>query len=130
MIRIIIASALTMFLVSSEAKEPREKPYDACLQRAHGATPDITECMTREYEAQERSVAKLLATRYSDDDMNSLTARIRAQDAQWRAFVSSKCNLYLSFGGQRGALLQQSCQLDEIKRRKAYVVDVLSAAEI
>jgi len=87
------------------------------------------ECMSRAYEAQVKDVAELLSPR-ERGETDRMAAQMRSQEELWQNFVASKCDVYLDIGGQRGELLAQNCKLDEAKRRKAYVKDVLAAAEI
>ena len=129
MVRVALAMALTLCTTVTEARGARSAPYRTCIERAQGAHPEIMECMSRAYEAQVKDVAELLSPR-ERGETDRMAAQMRSQEELWQNFVASKCDVYLDIGGQRGELLAQNCKLDEAKRRKAYVKDVLAAAEI
>lgn len=101
--------------------------YDACIQEADGVHPAILECMSSETESINQATNRLLSTHYSDGTKDAAARKLHTQQHAWDAFILLKCSIYLDLGGQRGELLEENCRLDETRRHKSYVADVLSS---
>lgn len=129
MTRLILSLAMTLCVTASDARGIRSTPYDTCIKRAQGVHPEMMKCMSRAYETQVEDVAALLKLSETGE-LGKVSTQMSSQGELWQKFVTSKCDVYLGIGGQRGELLAQNCKLDEAKRRKAYVKNVLAAAEI
>ncbi|MCI4566750.1 lysozyme inhibitor LprI family protein [Lysobacter sp. CFH 32150] len=92
--------------------------YDQCLEVASGVTPDIQDCIEREYEYQDDRLSKayqLLLSRLN----NNKKLELEAEHKKWLSMRDAECGLDVEAGGQGQRLEANDCFLEITARRAA-----------
>lgn len=85
--------------------------YDQCLEAASGVTPDIQDCIDREYEYQDDRLSKayqlLLLSLNSDKKLD-----LEVEQKKWLSTRDAECGLDVEAGGQGQRLEANDCFLE------------------
>ena len=108
----------------SQAEEHTSKAYAECLEKSGGVTVAMQDCMSEEFEGQDRKLNTAYKTL-----MGSVSGKSRVQlrDAQrrWIAFRDANCNFYYDpQGGLAARLAAHECMVT-LTADRAHELEVL-----
>lgn len=107
------------FLLLSAAANAQDlgKDYAACMEKSGGVTANMQDCISAEYEIQDRRLnVAYKALNASGNEKRR--AAIRDAQRKWIAFRDANCALY-DDGGSAGRIAANECLLTHTARRAA-----------
>lgn len=90
--------------------------YDQCLEAASGVTPDIQDCIDREYEYQYDRLSKAYQLLLSRLD-NGKKLELEEEQKKWLSMRDAECGLDAEAGGQGQRLEANDCILEVTAKR-------------
>jgi uncharacterized protein YecT (DUF1311 family) len=112
--KLIIAGLL--LLAAPASAQDLGKGYAACMEKSGGVTANMQDCISAEYEIQDRRLNAAYKTLNAANEKRR--AAIRDVQRKWIAFRDANCTLY-DDGGSAGRLAANECLLMQTARRAA-----------
>lgn len=111
----ILAASSSPTVTNGEAFMLRNT-YDQCLEAASGVTPDIQDCIDREYEYQYDRLSKAYQLLLSRLD-NGKKLELEEEQKKWLSMRDAECGLDAEAGGQGQRLEANDCILEVTAKR-------------
>jgi len=104
--------------------------YVTCIDDAGGGHVEMIACIEEEIDKKNNEIHIKLAAAKGVESIRPLWVALKKSQDSWGGYIKLKCEPYKELGGQRGALLERNCMLEEVLFRSAFVRALLVEAEM